>query len=232
MLQETGDLARKYGHRLTFHPSEFTKIASDRPEVVETSIKELEVHSKIFDLMGFLPPTHYNKINIHVGGVYGDKDATLARFADVFNNRLSANCRARLTVENDDRPSMYSVQDLLKLHDMIRIPIVFDFHHHKFCPGNWTTEEAFRAAIATWPAGVKPIVHWSESQEGRRPHAHSDYVDGPIDLYGLEGQVDVMVEAKAKELAVLRYRELAVNGTAPEVQHAVPLSQINTQTEG
>jgi UV DNA damage endonuclease len=128
-------LARKHGHRLTFHPSEFTKIASDRPEVVDTSVKELVVHSKIFDLMGFLPPTHYNKINIHVGGVYGDKDATLKRFADVFSTRLPANCRARLTVENDDRPSMYHVEDLLKLHDMIKIPIVFDFHHHKFCPG-------------------------------------------------------------------------------------------------
>ncbi len=53
---------------------------------------------------------------------------------------------------------------------------VFDFHHQKFCPGTWTTKEAVHAAIATWPEGVRPVVHWSESQEGRKPHAHSDYV--------------------------------------------------------
>ncbi|KXZ55903.1 hypothetical protein GPECTOR_2g1454 [Gonium pectorale] len=80
-LADAGAVAKRLGHRLTFHPSEFTKIASDKPEVVETSVKELEVHSLIFDLMGFLPATVYNKINIHVGGVYGDKIASMDRFA-------------------------------------------------------------------------------------------------------------------------------------------------------
>jgi hypothetical protein len=53
---------------------------------------------------------------------------------------------------------------------------VFDFHHQKFCPGTWTTKEAVHAAMTTWPKGIRPVVHWSESQEGRKPHAHSDYV--------------------------------------------------------
>ena len=53
---------------------------------------------------------------------------------------------------------------------------VFDFHHHKFCPGDLTEKEAVYAAIATWPAGIRPVVHWSESQEGRKPHAHSDFI--------------------------------------------------------
>ncbi|EFJ50532.1 hypothetical protein VOLCADRAFT_116697 [Volvox carteri f. nagariensis] len=238
-LADAGAAARRYGHRLTFHPSEFTKIASDKPEVVETSVKELEVHSLILDTMGFLPATPFNKINIHVGGVYGDKIASMDRFAKVVLERLSPNCRSRLTVENDDRPSMYSVRDLMYLANKAHIPIVFDFHHHRFCTGgrgrggprsallaSWvhravatllcggglSEEEAFRLAISTWPPGVRPVVHWSESQEGRRPHAHSDYVSGPINLYGMENEVDVMIESKAKEVALLHYREAALGG--------------------
>ncbi|PNH11288.1 UV-damage endonuclease [Tetrabaena socialis] len=213
-LLDAGEAAKRHGHRLTFHPSEFTKIASDKPEVVETSIKELEVHSRIFDLMGFLPATAYNKINIHVGGVYGGKVQTMDRFAKVVLERLSPNCRARLTVENDDRASMFSVQDLTYVAAKARIPIVFDFHHHRFCTGGLSEEAAFRLALGTWPAGVRPVVHWSESQEGRRPHAHSDYISGPINLYGLEKEVDVMIESKAKELALLHYREAAMAGRA------------------
>lgn len=53
---------------------------------------------------------------------------------------------------------------------------VFDFHHQKFCPGSMTAKQAVHAAVATWPKGIRPVVHWSESQEGRKPHAHSDYV--------------------------------------------------------
>lgn len=70
-----------------------------------------------------------------------------------------------------------------------------------------TAEESLLHAVSTWPKGVRPVVHWSESQEGRMPKAHSDYVYGPMDLYGQE--VDVMIEAKCKELALLRFLEVA-----------------------
>lgn len=91
--------------------------------------------AQIFDLMGF-EPSHWNKINIHVGGVYGDKKSTIDRFAANFR-RLSPNLRARLTLENDDTPSGYSISDLLPLHEATGIPLVFDFHHYKFCPGGF-----------------------------------------------------------------------------------------------
>lgn len=76
----------------------------------------------------------------------------------------------------------------------------------QFCPGRLTEEQAFKAAIATWPAGMRPVVHWSESQAGRKPHAHSNYVRCLPNLYGRAADVDVMVEAKAKEQAVLCFR--------------------------
>lgn len=88
---------------------------------------------QVMDMMGF-EPSHWNKINIHIGGVYGDKLATLDRFAQNFE-RLSANCKARLTLENDDWPCAFAVKDLLPLSRKCSIPIVFDFHHHKFCSG-------------------------------------------------------------------------------------------------
>ncbi|KAF5843403.1 UV-endonuclease UvdE-domain-containing protein [Dunaliella salina] len=217
-LFAAGEAARALGQRLTFHPSEFCKIAGaeDREDYTNESISQLESHSYVFDLMGY-EPSAWNKINIHVGGTYGNKDATLRRFAKVVNERLSNRCKARLTVENDDRAAMYSVRDLLKLHDMCGIPIVFDFHHHKFCTGGMSEEEAFLAAIATWPAGVRPVCHWSEARDDRHPTSHSTYVLGPIFLHGKEHEVDVMIESKGKELSLLRYREMACRAAAARV---------------
>ncbi|PSC67605.1 UV damage endonuclease [Micractinium conductrix] len=206
-LRFAGDLARLYGQRITFHPSHFVKLAAPNAELAAKSRRELEAHSQIMDLMGYQPSCQ-NAINIHVGGTYathGSKEETMRRWADNYA-LLSPACRARLTVENDDVATAFSVQDLLQLHAMCGVPIVFDFHHWKFCPGDQTEREALMAAVATWPPGVRPKVHWSESQAGRKPHAHSDYVRGPVALHGLEGQVDVMIEAKCKERALLAYR--------------------------
>jgi UV DNA damage endonuclease len=113
---------------------------------------------------------------------------------------------------------MFSVADLLTLHDMLkpRAPIVFDFHHWRFCTGGMTSEEALRAAMSTWPPGIRPVVHWSESQGGKAAHAHSDYIGqlGRLNLHGLDAEVDVMVESKAKELSILLYRDILKNGNA------------------
>lgn len=197
-----GNFARKHGHRLTFHPPHFVKLASQDQNLVKQSMLELETHSQIFDIMGYTVASVENKINIHIGGSYGDKEASLKRFAQSYNG-LSERCRKRVTVENDDTKAGYSVVDLYALHTMTGIPIVFDFHHHKFNTGGISEEKAFHLAASTWPSGILPVVHWSESQEGRRLNAHSDYVEGPILVHG---PCDVMIEAKQKEKALLRYR--------------------------
>ena len=204
-LREVGDYATTHGHRLTSHPGPYTVLASPNEKVAENSIIELERHSQIFDLMGFAP-SHYNKINTHVRGVYDSKIKAMDRFAERFN-RLSENCKKRSSVEQDDVASAYSVDDLLYLHNKIGIPIVADAHHQKFCKGKMTDEEAFIAAFNTWPRDIKPIVHWSESQAGRKPLAHSDYVDGPITFFGYEDRIDCHIESKKKDLALLRYRD-------------------------
>ncbi|KAK9829616.1 hypothetical protein WJX72_006904 [[Myrmecia] bisecta] len=226
-LRFAGDLARAYDQRLTFHPSHFIKLAAPDENLLKKSIFELEVHSQVLDLMGYDEPSVWNKINIHIGGMYNNKQESLKRFAAGWR-RLSPSCQKRLTVENDDVASYYSVTDLLPLSQETGIPIVFDFHHHKFCQGGLTEEQAFRAAIATWPQGIRPVVHWSESQEGRKPHAHSDYVVGPMNFYGLEDQVDVMIEAKCKERALLCFRE----GRTPPVAPVDPLTDPKSYETG
>ena len=209
ILLACGNYAKKNGIRITSHPGPFNVLVSPRPHVVENTFKDLELHAKIFDLMG-LEKSHYNKINIHCNGVYGDKDSAMKRFCENFK-KLSHSVRSRLTVENDDKASMYSVKDLMYLHEQIGIPIVFDYHHHKFCTGGLSEEDALEVAISTW-VDIIPVVHYSESRSKEyeddkiRPQAHSDYVLDYIDTYG--NRVDIMVEAKAKELAVLRYKEI------------------------
>ena len=205
-----GNFAREHGMRLTSHPGPFNKLASPKERVFELTKTDLSVHGDLFDLIG-LPRTPYAKLNIHVGAAYGDKPMALDNFCRNFE-RLPENVRSRLTVENDDKESLYSTLELYEgVYKRIGIPIVFDYHHHRFCDGGLSEQEALELASSTW-GDIKPVVHYSESRnieqedDKIRPQAHSDYVYDYIDTYGNE--VDIMVEAKAKELAVLKYKEI------------------------
>lgn len=204
-LKRAGDYATENGIRITTHPGPFVVLTSPKENVVKNAITDLEVHGKIFDLMG-LSQTPYNKINIHCNGVYGDKKSAMDRFIQNYK-RLSPSVQTRLTVENDDKASMYSVWDLLYIHQRIGIPIVFDYHHHKFNTGGVTEEEALAMACSTWPKGIKPIVHYSESKslhennDKLKPQAHSDYINTLPNTYGFD--VDIVLECKMKELALL-----------------------------
>jgi len=215
-LDLAGEYAFRNGHRVTCHPGPFNVLGSPRQNVVENTIRDLEIHSEIFDLMGCLEATPYNKINIHVGGTYGgDFEGTAKRWCENFM-KLSENCRKRLTVENDDKKSMWSTRKLYDLiHSQIGIPIVFDYHHHRFCDGGQTEEEALKLAASTW-GDIKPVVHVSESRAKEygdntiRPQAHSDYINSVVDSYGQKH--DIMLECKKKELGLFRYREIMNEG--------------------
>jgi len=210
LLETVGNLARKHDMRLTFHPDHFVKLASDKEDVVERSVTDLENHGAMLDAME-LPRTPYNAINIHIGGHYGDKEATGERFCEHFE-RLSPAVQDRLTVENDDTESLWSVPELIDaVYDRIGIPVTYDDLHHQFTSRGLTRREALRRAAATWE--TTPIVHYSEPRQlhqadpSIRAQNHSDYVTGPIRTYGTDA--DVMIEAKAKERAVLQYRDAA-----------------------
>ena len=206
-LKECGKYASDNDIRITSHPGPFNVLTSPHPHVVDNCIKDLTIHGQVFDMMG-LSRTPYNKINIHIGGAYGDKVSAMKRFCTNFH-RLPNSVKSRLTVENDDKASMYSVVDLYEgVYKVIGIPIVFDYHHHRFCTGGLSEEDALEVAISTWPTDIVPVVHYSESRsieqkdDTIRPQAHSDYVYDYINTY--DNRVDIMVEAKAKELAVMK----------------------------
>ncbi len=210
-LRSAGIKAKTHNLRITSHPGPFNVLTSPHPHVVENCVEDLTMHGDVFDMLG-LSRTPYNKINIHIGGVYGDKESAMERFCVNFE-KLPDSVKSRLTVENDDKASMYSVKDLYEgVYKRIGIPIVFDYHHHKFCTGDLSEQQALEMAISTWPEGITPATHYSESRSKEynddkiRPQAHSDYVYDKIETYG--NDIDVMVEAKHKELAVQKYKEL------------------------
>ena len=210
LLSIAGEFAKNNELRITSHPGPFNVLVSPREHVVENTITDLRIHGEMFDMLG-LSRTPFNKINIHCNGVYGDKISAMDRFCKNFE-RLPKSVQTRLTVENDDKASMYSVLDLMYIHNRIGIPIVFDYHHHKFCSGDLSEQQALELAISTWPDGIKPVVHYSESKslhesdDKIKPQAHSDYIHKLPNLY--DNDVDVMVEAKAKELSILPFLSL------------------------
>ena len=210
-LHSAGVMAKTHGIRLTSHPGPFNVLVSPHQHVVEKCVVDLSIHGELFDMIG-LSRTPYNKINIHLGGAYGDKESAMDRFCKNFE-LLPESVSSRLTVENDDKESMYSVKDLYYgIYNRIGVPIVFDYHHHRFCDGGLSEQEALELAISTWPEGITPATHYSESRsiekedDKIRPQAHSDYVYDKIETYG--NDIDIMVEAKKKELAVAKYLEL------------------------
>ena len=210
-LHSAGVMAKTHGIRLTSHPGPFNVLVSPNQHVVEKCVVDLSIHGELFDMIG-LSRTPYNKINIHLGGAYGDKESAMDRFCKNFE-LLPESVSSRLTVENDDKESMYSVKDLYYgIYNRIGVPIVFDYHHHRFCDGGLSEQDALELAISTWPEGITPATHYSESRsiekedDKIRPQAHSDYVYDKIETYG--NDIDIMVEAKKKELAVAKYLEL------------------------
>jgi UV DNA damage endonuclease len=209
VMKRTGDYAKSHGVRLGCHPGPFNVLCSPNEKVVQNTITDLELHGKVMDLLGAeLSP--YNKINIHCNGTYGDKIASMERFCQNYD-RLSDSVKKRLTIENDDKASMYSVKDLMYIHERIGIPIVFDYHHHTFNTGGLSEQEALELAMSTWPDGIVPVTHYSSSKPKEtgnpkdKPQAHADYILEEINNYGYN--IDIMLECKAKELALLEYRK-------------------------
>ena len=210
VLHRAGEKAKGYGQRLTFHPGPFNILTSPKEHIVQNTINDLTIHGETMDLLG-LPRTPYAKINIHVGATYGEKPSALARFCKNFH-RLPESVKTRLTVENDDRASMYSVRELVeKVHSRIGVPIVYDAHHHTFCTGNLSAEDAIGLAVKTW-GDVKPVIHYSQSRAVEHndtsimAKAHSDSYWAPVNTYGHD--VDVMLECKHKELGLFKMRQL------------------------
>jgi len=200
MLKIIGEFSKKFNIRLTFHPGHYNCLASTTSKTIDKTISDLTCQAQLMDYMG-LSKTHWNKINIHVGGSYLDKAGTAKRFRENLKY-LPESVTKRLTVENDDRESLYCVEDLIS----IGIPIVFDSLHYDCNPGRLTYEESFMMAYSTWEDQI-PVFHHSSSKqievERSLKRTHSDYIYSEFNSLGKE--VYVMLESKKKDLALLEY---------------------------
>jgi UV DNA damage endonuclease len=206
LLLEIGDKVKSNNIRVSYHPGPFNVLASENESVVLKTIKELNKHAEIMDLMGLDQSTFY-PINIHINTTKPTREEAAQRFVDRFSE-LSESCKKRLTIENDDSPNQYSVKMLHEwLYDKIGIPIVFDQHHFLFGPQDQSMEESIKLAHSTWKTRVLTHMSSSKTLEDKtsRKTAHADYIYEEIKTYGLD--FDTEIEAKAKDLAVIKYRK-------------------------
>jgi UV DNA damage endonuclease len=209
ILLECGDLSVKNGLRLTFHPSPYCVIASERVEVVEKSIKELRQHAEIMDLMG-LDQSHYYPINIHINTTKPTKEEAANRFCESFC-LLPDNVKKRLVVEVDDKRSQFHAVDLYNMvHSKIGIPVTFDYLHNECNPSELNEEEALKLCLSTWSESIPAITHYSDSKKlfedaSAKEVAHSDWIWRGPETYGLN--FDIEFEVKMKEKALLSYLE-------------------------
>lgn len=209
VLAEAGRVAGELGHRLTTHPGQFTQLGSPRKEVVTAAVRDLEYHDEMLSLLKLPEQQDRDAVMIlHMGGVFGDKAATLDRFRENYA-KLPAGVKRRMVLENDD--VSWSVHDLLPVCEELNIPMVLDFHHHNivFDPdqlreGTKDIVDVIPRIRATWTRkGITPKMHYSESCHGavtpRDRRKHSPRVKT---LPPCPPDTDLMIEAKDKEQAV------------------------------
>jgi UV DNA damage endonuclease len=224
-LADLGRRARDLDIRLSTHPSQYIVLNSEDERIRAAAIRDTELQADLMDAMGLGPES---VCVLHVGGAAGGFDAALDRF-ELGWERLSDRARDRLVIENDDRT--FGLCHVMELHRRTGVKVVWDIlHHHCNDPEGIPDREALELALSTWPDGVTPKIHYStpttameerKKKVGRRVEkswvlpqlrAHADVID-PIAFEhfvretaaGLE--FDVMLEAKAKDLALLRLRE-------------------------
>ena len=205
-FRQCGEFARKHDIRTSFHPDQFVVIASPRADVRRKSVNELAYQATVATWV------NADAINIHAGGTYGDKPKSLKRLVAAIKE-LPPIIRSKLTLENDDR--CYTPADLLPVCRETGVALTYDVHHHRCLPDGMDEGEATAGALATWQR--EPLFHLSsplEAVQSGVDRRHHDFValeDVPTVWKGLAITVDV--EAKAKELAVLRLkRELEASG--------------------
>jgi UV DNA damage endonuclease len=207
IMERTGNFAKSVGQRLTFHPSPYSVLASDKDHVVNNAIKEINQHGQMMDMLG-LDRTPFYPINIHVNTTKPSKEESSARFCKNFE-RLSDSAKSRLVVENDDKATQFTVKDLKEMiHDKIGIPVTFDYLHNKCNPYTESEAEALELALSTWTENIVAITHYSDSRkvyedDSSKLLAHTDWIWNDVETYGFI--FDIEFEVKQKDKALLRF---------------------------
>lgn len=204
-LKELGEKIKAYDIRVSMHPGQYTVLNSLDEDVVTRAVLDLEYHTQFLDA---LEVDDSHKIILHIGGVYGDKDAAKSRFIEVYK-RLSDRVRARLIIENDH--SLYTVSDVLEISEATGAPVVYDNLHNACNPSDPTVSDAewIKKAKETWKsADGRMKIHYSQQKTGGRLGAHTDtiYIEPFMAFYEEVAplNVDIMLEVKDKNLSAVK----------------------------
>ncbi len=205
-LAGIGDYIRARDMRINVHPGQYVILNSPREEVVHRSIAELQYHAELMDLLGI---DASNKIQIHTGGVYGNKRSAIGDFIRTYVG-LPETIRRRLAIENDER--QFSLADNLRIHEATGVPLIFDTFHHELFNNGESLTQALNAVVPTWRGHGPAMIDYSSQNPAKQAGAHTLSIDldafQPV-LNELNGRrVDLMLEIKDKERSVLKVMEL------------------------
>lgn len=193
---------KEYEMRVSMHPGQYTVLNSPDKGVIERAVNDLSYHSQFMENLHL---DYSHKLILHVGGVYGDKQAAIERFIKTYN-QLDDSIKGRLIIENDDR--LYTIDDVLKISQMTGAPVVYDNLHHQINPPEdiESDYDCIKKAKETWAEkDGRPKVHYAEQQLDARVGSHSQSVsiDAFLDFYHSISplDVDIMLEVKDKNLS-------------------------------
>jgi UV DNA damage endonuclease len=204
---EIKEMAAKHNMRLSTHPGQYSVLNSPDIRIVDNCVRDFEYHAKFMDLIGA------TDMITHVGGVYGDKERAKERWVDNYT-LLSKGVQDKLRLENDDKS--YHIQDVLDISAKCGVPVVLDIHHHNCNPHMGKIEDILDMIMATWVniTHVAPKMHISTGRTGKTDISHHDYISDEDLNYFLQllgsRRVDIMFEAKKKELSILRLQNKTV----------------------
>jgi UV DNA damage endonuclease len=209
-FRSLGRRIREMGMRIAMHPDQFTLLNSPSLDIRKRSMAELIYHAQVLDALELESDA---KIQIHIGGVYGQRPEAMARFVEAYR-ALPEPVRRRLVIENDDR--QYSLRDALELHDRCGVPVLFDVFHDQILPSGFTLSEALRRSASTWrqPDGLL-LLDYSQQRPGGRVGAHAEHLRPAAfrrfltDSRGFD--FDLMLEIKDKELSAALALKCACN---------------------
>jgi len=202
-FEQLGEYIKANNIRISMHPDQFVILNSSNEKVTENSINELKYHCNILDAMEL---DQTAKVQIHVGGVYGDKPSAIKKFIECYST-LSEAIKKRIAIENDDH--LFNLKDCLEIHQQTGIPIIFDiFHHECFNYSKESIIQAIKKASLTWKVkdGL-PMLDYSTQSKGERKGKHAATLDSLLFCnFIMETQrfdFDVMLEIKDKEKSAL-----------------------------
>ncbi|MYL35705.1 UV DNA damage repair endonuclease UvsE [Pontibacillus yanchengensis] len=206
--EEIGHIVKEGQLRISFHPNQFTVFTSDKQHVTENSVRDMMYHYQMLEAMGL---EDEGFINIHIGGAYGDKTSAIERFKNQIH-QMPEEVKARVTIENDDKT--YTSEETLQVAEDKGIPVMFDYHHEQANPSEVPYEELLKRLFNTWDyTGYPPKVHLSSPKNDKEYRSHADRIDLQFALPFLKACkqktdiLDVMIEAKEKDLALLQLVE-------------------------